>query len=150
MHLHNTKKTRIAFYGFNHPLILPRVPQIYYGTEILMENTNNPHDHGRIRGDFPGGWSGDVVNAFSSQGLTQTQIDLRNQLKTLLHYRKNSKAIQKGKLIHFAPFDGIYAIFREFEDEKLLLILNKNEDKVTIDLERFNELQLEEKPCGMS
>ena len=126
-------------------LILPRVPQIYYGTEILMENTNNPHDHGRIRGDFPGGWSGDVVNAFSSQGLTQTQIDLRNQLKTLLHYRKNSKAIQKGKLIHFAPFDGIYAIFREFEDEKLLLILNKNEDKVTIDLERFNELQLEGK-----
>ena len=126
-------------------LILPRVPQIYYGTEILMENTNKPHDHGRIRGDFPGGWSGDVVNAFSSQGLTQTQIDLRNQLKTLLHYRKNSKAIQKGKLIHFAPFDGIYAIFREFEDEKLLLILNKNEDKVTIDLERFNELQLEKK-----
>ena len=131
-------------------LILPRVPQIYYGTEILMENTNKPHDHGRIRGDFPGGWSGDVVNAFSSQGLTQTQIDLRNQLKTLLHYRKNSKAIQKGKLIHFAPFDGIYIIFREFEDEKLLLILNKNEDKVTIDLERFNELQLEKKPCGMS
>ena len=126
-------------------LILPRVPQIYYGTEILMENTNKPHDHGRIRGDFPGGWSGDVVNAFSSQGLTQTQIDLRNQLKKLLHYRKNSKAIQKGKLIHFAPFDGIYAIFREFEDEKLLLILNKNEDKVTIDLERFNELQLEGK-----
>ena len=64
----------------------------------------------------------------------------------MLHYRKNSKAIQKGKLIHFAPFDGIYIIFREFEDEKLLLILNKNEDKVTIDLERFNELQLRKNP----
>ena len=32
-------------------------------------------------------------------------------IKKLLHYRKNSKAIQKGKLIHFAPFDGIYAYF---------------------------------------
>ena len=37
-------------------LILPRIPQILYGTEILMQDTAKPGDHGLIRTDFPGGW----------------------------------------------------------------------------------------------
>ena len=48
-------------------LTLPRVPQLYYGTEILMENTEKPHDHGRIRTDFPGGWEDDKINAFTGK-----------------------------------------------------------------------------------
>ena len=30
-------------------LLLPRIPQIYYGTEILMQDFENPGDHGLIR-----------------------------------------------------------------------------------------------------
>ena len=126
-------------------LSLPRVPQLYYGTEILMENTEKPHDHGRIRTDFPGGWKGDKINAFTGKGLSKEQIELQNTLSRLLRYRKNSKAIQVGKLIHFAPFDGIYVLYRAFQDEEVVLILNKNENEFKLNLDRFKELQLEGK-----
>ena len=61
----------------------------------------------------------------------------------LLRYRKNSKAIQEGKLIHFTPFDGVYLLYRAFQDEEVVLILNKNENEFKLNLDRFKELQLE-------
>ena len=123
-------------------LTLPRTPQIYYGTEILMENSSKPGDHGLIRTDFPGGWAGDEVDVFQDKGLTEEQKDFKTYLQTLLQFRKNSKAVHQGKTIHFAPYDGIYALFRQHENEKVLLIINKNKEEKSIDLERFKELNL--------
>ena len=77
--------------------------------------------------------------------MREEQIELQNTLNRLLKYRKNSKAIQKGKLIHFAPFDGVYVLYRAFQDEEVVLILNKNEKEFKLDLDRFKELQLEGK-----
>ena len=126
-------------------VILPRVPQIYYGTEILMENSDKPHDHGRIRTEFPGGWENDQVNAFTGKGLNSDQTNMQKYIARLLNYRKNSEAIHKGTLIHFAPSEGIYLIYREYKEEQLVLILNKNTTKKTRQLERFRELNLEGK-----
>lgn len=123
-------------------LTLPRIPQIYYGTEILMDDTAKPGDHGLIRTDFPGGWKGDEVNVFKNQGLTETQTKFKVFLKKVLNYRKHSKAIHEGKTIHFAPFDGIYVLFRQHENETVMLVLNKNEASTTIALSRFTELNL--------
>lgn len=123
-------------------LTLPRIPQVYYGTEILMDDTAKPGDHGLIRTDFPGGWKGDKVNVFKNQGLTETQMDFQAFLKKMLNYRKNSKAIHEGKTIHFAPFDGIYVLFRQHENETVMLVLNKNEASTNIALSRFEELNL--------
>jgi len=125
-------------------LTFPRTPQIYYGTEILLQNSAKPGDHGLIRTDFPGGWEGDIVNAFEDKGLNGDQIDFKNFLKTILNFRKQSKALQLGKTTHFAPFDGVYALFRDFEEEAVLILLNKNEDNVEVDLKRFEELNLQE------
>lgn len=126
-------------------LTLPRVPQIYYGTEILMENTAQPHDHGLIRTDFPGGWQDDSINAFHDLGLREDQTDLKAFLKTLLNYRKESPAILEGKTIHFAPFDGIYVLFRLHPEENLILLINKNTQVVDIELNRFEELNFKGK-----
>ena len=126
-------------------LTLPRVPQLYYGTEILMENSEKPHDHGRIRTDFPGGWRDDKINAFTGKGLSKEQNQLQNTLSRLLTYRKRSKAIQQGKLIHFAPVDGVYLLYRAYKEEAVVLILNKNEKEFKLDLNRFKELNLEGK-----
>ena len=84
-------------------LALPRIPQIYYGTEIIMDDFELPGDHGLIRSDFPGGWEGDKVNAVSGEGLTERQIEMQNYLKQMLNYRKDSKAIHQGVTKHFAP-----------------------------------------------
>ncbi|MDO8897792.1 MAG: glycoside hydrolase family 13 protein [Bacteroidales bacterium] len=113
-------------------------PQIYYGTELLM--TGWEHDgHGFIREDFPGGWSGDEINAFKKRGLTADQNEAGDFLRMLLHWRKNKKVIHDGMLKHYVPEDGIYVYFRYNEVETVMVILNNNEESKTIKTERFNE-----------
>jgi len=135
----NVINTKMAL---TYMMMLPRVPQIYYGTEILMDDTKNPGDHGLIRTDFPGGWKDDKVNAFSGEGLSEEQIEMQSFVKTVLNYRKNSKAIQEGKTIHFAPFLGAYFLFRIKDDETVVHIINKNEKPISIDLKHFSEVGL--------
>ncbi|WP_405567870.1 glycoside hydrolase family 13 protein [Polaribacter sp. Asnod6-C07] len=135
-------KAKIAV---SYLLMLPRIPQIYYGTEILMNDTANPGDHGLIRTDFPGGFKGDKINAFTGLGLTDDQKSMQDFVKTVLNYRKNSKAIQEGKTIHFAPFMNTYFLFRTKNDETVVHIINKNEKPITIDLKRYEEIGLEGK-----
>ena len=126
-------------------LTLPRIPQLYYGTEILMQNTAKPGDHGLIRTDFPGGWEGDSINAFSGRGLSSSQLDMQNYLKTLLQFRKNSPTIHEGRTVHFSPKDGVYLMFRVMDDNVVVLILNKNEESYDLDLGNFKEMGLENK-----
>lgn len=131
--------------ALSYLLVLPRIPQIYYGTEILMDDSENPGDHGLIRTEFPGGWKDSKVNAFTGEGLREEQKDMQSFLKTILNYRKNSDAIHNGKTIHFAPENEVYLISRISENEKVVLILNKNDEAFELDLQRFEELGFEGK-----
>ncbi|WP_316929633.1 glycoside hydrolase family 13 protein [Winogradskyella psychrotolerans] len=135
-------KTKMAL---SYLLMMPRIPQIYYGTEILMDDFDNPGDHGLIRTDFPGGWEGDTVNAFTGEGLSDAQKEMQSFLKKILNYRKTSDAIHNGKTVHFAPQDGVYVLARMIENETMVHIINKNEDPLELDLERFEELELKGK-----
>ena len=128
--------------ALSYMMVLPRIPQLYYGTEILMQNTAKPGDHGLIRTDFPGGWQGDKVNAFTGEGLTAQQKDMQQFTSKLLNYRKQSKAIHQGKTIHFAPENNVYTVVRQLDDEVVVLILNKNDQPITIDLKKYSELNL--------
>lgn len=132
--------------ALSYILMMPRIPQIYYGTEILMNDFDTPGDHGLVRTDFPGGWEGDEINAFTGEGLNDAQKDMQLYLKKVLNYRKTSKAIHEGKTIHFAPEKGVYVLFRVFEDETVVHIINKNDTPVELDLGRFNEINLKGKP----
>lgn len=134
----NVDKTKMAL---GYIFTLPRITQFYYGTEILMSDAANPGDHGLIRTDFPGGWKGDEVNAFTGEGLTEAQKDMQQYVKKLLNYRKDSKAIHEGKTIHFAPENGVYVLFRILGDETVAVILNKTSES-NILLSRFNEVGL--------
>ncbi|TCK65197.1 glycosidase [Winogradskyella wandonensis] len=125
--------------------VMPRIIQMYYGTEILMDDFEIPGDHGLIRTDFPGGWQGDTVNAFTGEGLTEDQKDMQAFITKLFNFRKNSKAIHDGKTVHFAPFVGTYFLYRTLGDETVVLILNKNEKPITIDLNYQSEMGLKGK-----
>ena len=135
-------KTKMAL---GYMLALPRISQVYYGTEVLLNDTANPGDHGLIRTDFPGGWKNDTVNAFNGEGLNTDQREMQSFLKTVLNYRKNSKAIHSGKTIHFAPKNGVYVLFRILNDEIVTVILNKNNNPLSLDLSRFIEIGLKGK-----
>ncbi|WP_233266038.1 glycoside hydrolase family 13 protein [Formosa sp. L2A11] len=138
-HVQNTKM------ALSYIFLMPRIVQMYYGTEILMQNTEKPGDHGTIRSDFPGGWDGDSVNAFTGEGLTEDQASMQDFVKKILNYRKQSEAIKHGKTMHFAPIDGVYVLSRIKDDETVVLILNKNETPIDIDLTHYKELGLEGK-----
>ena len=126
-------------------LAMPRIAQIYYGTEILLSDKAKPGDHGLIRTDFPGGWANDRVNAFTGEGLTKDQLDMQQFLKKMLNYRKSSEAIHTGETVHFAPKDGVYVLFRIKNDEIVTIILNKNNTLFSLDLSTFEEIGLQGK-----
>ena len=138
----NIKATQMAL---AYLLVLPRIPQLYYGTEVLMDDSAKPGDHGLIRTDFPGGWKGDARNAFTTEGLSQEQLDMQRFLQKLLQYRKNSKAIHSGKTVHFAPEKGVYVLFRIQGAETVVCILHKNKEPFSLDLARFKEIGLDGK-----
>ncbi|WP_298370672.1 glycoside hydrolase family 13 protein [uncultured Lutibacter sp.] len=138
----NVINTKMAL---GYLLALPRIAQVYYGTEILMNDTAKPGDHGLIRSDFPGGWKGDKVNAFTGKGLSKDQKEMQSYLKKVLNYRKNSEAIHSGETVHFAPDNGVYVLFRIIENEVVTVILNKNSKNIELDLTRFEEIGLQGK-----
>jgi glycosidase len=115
------------------------IPQIYYGTEILTASPG-PKDDGNIRSDFPGGWAGDQINAFTGAGLTAQQKEAQDFTQKILNWRKSCEVIHSGKLMHFVPQDGIYVYFRYDGKNKVMVVLNKNKEEKTLETARFSEI----------
>ncbi|MBB4079904.1 glycosidase [Lewinella aquimaris] len=121
-------------------LTIRGIPQLYYGSEVLLQNDAFPGDHGVIRTDMPGGWAGDPVSAFTGQGLTTDQREVQEYLRTLLNWRKTMPVIATGKTLHFAPENGTYVYGRYDADQRVLMVLNKSAEAVTLDSQRYGEL----------
>ncbi|MEQ1623954.1 MAG: glycoside hydrolase family 13 protein, partial [Sediminibacterium sp.] len=113
------------------------IPQIYYGTEVLMKGEKNPD--GYLRLDFPGGWEGDAKNAFTGQGLTEQEKSMQEFVKTLANFRKNSSAITKGKLMQYVPDDGLYVYFRYDANQTVMCVMNTSEKDKIVDFAKFAE-----------
>ncbi|MDP7336433.1 MAG: glycoside hydrolase family 13 protein [Candidatus Marinimicrobia bacterium] len=122
------------------------IPQIYYGTEIAMSSTG---DHGALRKDFPGGWPGDKVNAFTGISLNNKELEAQNFIRKLLNWRKENIAITMGNMIHYPVKNGIYVYFRSYNEALVMVIINNNKRSKRIDPNRFNEV-IAEKKQGIS
>ncbi|GAB4312169.1 MAG: glycoside hydrolase family 13 protein [Bacteroidales bacterium] len=114
------------------------IPQIFYGTEVLMHHPGSDA-HGVIRSDFPGGWPADTVNAFTSEGLTKEQAETQQWMKNLLNWRKVNKAVHSGNLVHYAPENGMYVYFRVLDKQIVMVALNKSDTPSEFQLSRFSE-----------
>ena len=114
------------------------IPQIYYGSEIGMTGNKDKGD-GDIRRDFPGGWSGDSINAFSANGRTAIQNEYYSYMSKLLNWRKNKPVIHTGQLTHYIPENDIYVYFRYNNTEKIMVIINNNLTDQTLKLDRYAE-----------
>ncbi len=77
-------------------LTMNRTPQLYYGTEILMNGTKEKTD-GNVRKDFPGGFKGDSHNAFTREGRTAEENAMFDWLSRLLHWRQGNDVITAGE-----------------------------------------------------
>jgi glycosidase len=114
------------------------IPQFYYGDEVLMSHPGTS-SHGELRGDFPGGWESDGVNAFTGEGLTHEQQAAQQLVRQLLTWRKGSATVREGRFMHFAPIRNVYVYFRYDEDDTIMVVLNRDDEAVTLETARFAE-----------
>ncbi len=114
------------------------IPQLYYGTEVLMKGEKNPAD-GNVRLDFPGGWKGDTKNAFTGEGMTAEEKDMQQYVTTLANFRKNSSAITKGSMMQYVPDDGLYVYFRYDEKQTIMCVMNTSDKNKEVALSNYTE-----------
>ena len=119
-------------------LTVKRIPQLYYGTEIMMNGTKQKTD-GHVRKDFPGGFPGDTNNAFTAEGRTQAQQGMFQWLSRILKWRKGNNVITRGKMTQFIPHDGIYVIHRQYRGKNVLTIINGKKQNAKMDVTRYAE-----------
>ena len=115
------------------------IPQIYYGTEILMNGSKEKSD-GYVRRDFPGGFPGDKNDKFTPQGRSPKENEAHDFMAKLLNWRKGNKVISEGSLKHFMPENGIYVYQRKLGDNDIIVMMNGNDTPVTTTMERTLEI----------
>ncbi len=120
-------------------LTINRIPQLYYGTEILMNGTKEITD-GYVRKDFPGGFPGDKRNCFTKDGRTKDENAMFTWLSKLLHWRQGNNVIIKGKQTQFIPWKGVYVIARQYNGKTSLTILNGKNTPATMEIARYQEV----------
>lgn len=125
-------------WGLNWLLTMRGIPQLYYGTEILMKNTRAETD-ADVRFDFPGGWPGDPVNKFTKEGRTERENEAFNHISKLAHFRRSSSALKTGKTMQFVIRDGLYVYFR-YDDKQTVMVMTNTVDKtIKPDWKRYSE-----------
>ena len=113
------------------------IPQLYYGTEVLMKGVDKPD--GLVRLDFPGGWPGDKKNAFTGVGLEPNEQIIQQVVKTLGQFRLHSTALRYGKMMQYVPEKSLYVYFRYDEHQTVLCAMNTGNQPVRLDFGRFSE-----------
>ena len=114
------------------------IPQIYYGDELATTGTTSPSD-GYVRLDFPGGWPGDKVNKFTSEGRTKKDQAIYEHIATLANYRKTSSALTTGKFMQYVPEEGVYVYFRYDNKQTVMVIMNTSKQEKKVTIEKYTE-----------
>ena len=120
-------------------LTMNRTPQLYYGTEILMNGTKEVTD-GNVRKDFPGGFPDDKANKFTREGRTAAENAMFDWTSRLLHWRQGNEVITHGKQTQFIPYHGIYVIARQYKGKNVLTILNGKQTDNRLEVARYAEI----------
>ena len=120
-------------------LTMNRIPQLYYGTEVLMNGTKEVTD-GNVRKDFPGGFPGDTHNCFTREGRTRAENAMFDWTSRLLHWRQGNEAISKGKQTQFIPWHGVYVLARQYKGKNVMTILNGKKQTAKMEVGRYAEI----------
>ncbi len=125
--------------GLSYIMTVRGIPQLYYGTEIVMDGDKSKGD-GHLREDLPGGWPGDIKNVFTGTNLSDEEKEALEFTTLILNWRKGKEVIHTGKLKHYIPNDGVYVYFRYNCSESVMVILNNNETETkTVRSEQYRE-----------
>ena len=120
-------------------LTINRIPQLYYGTEVMMNGTKTVTD-GYVRQDFPGGWASDKHNAFTDEGRTKAENDMFRWISNLLHWRKGNEVITKGSQTQFITYKGVYVVARQYKGKSVMTVINGKREAAELDVKRYAEI----------
>ena len=137
--LGNGKDSTALKQGLAILLTVNRIPQLYYGTEVLMNGTKEKTD-GYVRKDFPGGFPGDTRNAFTVEGRTKAENAMFTWLSRLLHWRQGNDVIIKGSQKQFIPYNGVYVIARQYGGKTVLTVVNGSKKPAALAVKRYAEV----------
>lgn len=115
------------------------IPQIYYGTEILMTGDKGKGD-GDLRKDFPGGWQDDTTENFTANGRTAMQNEAFDFTRKLLNWRKGNEVLGKGTLKHYSIQSGTYVYERKYDGRSVVVMMNGTGQAQTLNLTPYREI----------
>jgi glycosidase len=107
------------------------IPMIYSGDEIAMPGGGDPDN----RRDFPGGWPGDVRNAFQASGRTADEQAVFEHVQRLAHLRVELEPLRRGALTDLAVGDQTYAYARVTKTAAVITIINNDTKPATVECE---------------
>jgi glycosidase len=92
------------------------------------------------RRDFPGGFPGDALNAFTVAGRTAAQQEVFARVQSLLRLRKEHVALREGRQLHLEYDDSSYVFLREEDTDRVLVVFNNGGAgrKFVLDLQLAN------------
>ena len=113
------------------------IPQLYYGTEILMKGIDNPD--GWVRLDFPGGWTGDSRSAFTGTGLSPDELAVQQVVRALGTFRRGSSALKTGRMMQYVPRKALFVYFRYDARQTILCAMNTGMKPADVDFSRYSQ-----------
>ena len=123
--------------GFEWLLTCRGIPQLYYGSEVLLKGFTNPD--GLVRANFPGGWPGDKKNGFTGAGLNENELAVQSLVRKLANFRKTSSALKTGRMMHYVPVDGLYIYFRYDKNQTVMCVMNTAHTESVVDFSKYAE-----------
>lgn len=112
------------------------IPAIYYGTEILMEQTKNA---GKVSEDFLGGWAKDRRNKFMDKGRKKKEREAYRTLQRYFTWRSNNPAVTRGTLISYPQKGNVYIYFRRYGENLVMVVINGVQDQQELVLDPFQD-----------
>lgn len=116
------------------------IPQVYYGTELMLAHENRGGDDEGWRQTLPGTWPDDERSVFTEEGRTETENRIFEYVKAITQWRKDAVAIHEGRFLHFVPENNVYVYFRIHENETVMVVMNMNQEDVVLERSRFAEI----------
>lgn len=121
-------------------MTLPRIPQVYYGTELALPNGDlSAGGDGYKRTPMLGGWPGDERSVFTAEGRTAREAETFAFVRALTRWRRTAAVVHHGRTTQWVPENDTYALARWDEADAVMTVVNKAHEDRTLDLGRFAE-----------
>ncbi|PYQ53613.1 MAG: hypothetical protein DMF78_08570 [Acidobacteria bacterium] len=105
-------------------------PLVYYGDEIGMAGGGDPDN----RRDFPGGFPGDVRNAFTPAGRTPDEAAIFDNLRALARLRAELAPLRRGRMLTLAVGEQTWAYARVLDGQAVVVAINNGTTGVDLDI----------------